>query len=290
MKIDLHVHSKEGSDGNMSVSGIFAEAEKRGIGLISITDHDSVDVQEAAQKLAQKHHINYLCGVELNVTFSHPGYSKGKQVSLDFLGYSFDIHNQALRDKLAELKRYREIRAKKILDNINEEFKKQGLPLLTQKDLLAIQATVDGIFARPHIANYMIEKGIVADKQEAFDKYLVKCDVPKMPLLLAEASAIIHDAGGKLILAHPNDPNGTSLVALTKDIREQQKIILECMILFIDGIECWHSRHDEKTIDSYVGFARENNLLATGGSDCHQQPVIMGTVDVPDYVAYQFGF
>jgi len=28
--------------------------------------------------------------------------------------------------------------------------------------------------------------------------------------------------------------------------------------------------------------------MVTGGSDCHQQPVIMGTIDIPDYVVGQF--
>ena len=69
---------------------------------------------------------------------------------------------------------------------------------------------------RPHIADYLVKKGIVKTRQEAFDKYLVKCDVPKFPLYLEEASKLIRDAGGKLVLAHPNDPHGTSLASLTK--------------------------------------------------------------------------
>ena len=34
-------------------------------------------------------------------------------------------------------------------------------------------------------------------------------------------------------------------------------------------------------------FAVKNGLLVTGGSDCHQQPILMGTVDVPDSVMQQ---
>ena len=90
------------------------------------------------------------------------------------------------------------------------------------------------------------------------------------------------------MLAHPNDPNGTSLVSLTPSLDEQHKIIKEAMMPHIDGIECFHSRHDQHTIDSYLSFAREEGLMVTGGSDCHQQPIIMGTVDVPPYVAQQF--
>ena len=133
-----------------------------------------------------------------------------------------------------------------------------------------------------------MEKGIVRDKQEAFDKYLVRCDVPKYPLSLAEASRLIRKAGGVLVLAHPNDPNGTSLVSITSDLDEQTNIIEEYMLEYIDGIECWHSRHDEKTTAHYIEFAGKHGLLVTGGSDCHQKPILLGTLDIPDYVAEQF--
>ena len=85
----------------------------------------------------------------------------------------------------------------------------EGIEELTTADMDAIQASVDGSLGRPHIANYLIAKGIVPDKQTAFDRYLVKCDVPKMPLSLEEAAELVHGAGGVLILAHPDDPNGT---------------------------------------------------------------------------------
>jgi predicted metal-dependent phosphoesterase TrpH len=57
------------------------------------------------------------------------------------------------------------------------------------------------------------------------------------------------------------------------------------MLNYIDGIECWHSRNDEKTTEHYVTFARAHGLIMTGGSDCHQKPIIMGTVSVADFVA-----
>jgi predicted metal-dependent phosphoesterase TrpH len=134
----------------------------------------------------------------------------------------------------------------------------------------------------------MVAKGIVSTVQEAFDKYLVQCDVPKMPLSLPEASALIRGAGGKLILAHPNDPNGTSLVSLTPSVAEHVQIIRESMMPYIDGIECWHSRHDTRTAAAYATFARNAGLIVTGGSDCHQHPVMMGEVAVPEYVGEQF--
>ena len=286
MKIDLHIHTKTGSDGNLSIEEVFQEAKNRNINLISITDHDSIDCQERAIALARQYGISYIPGVELNVTFHYP--DEVEAVSLDFLGYQFDIANLELKSKLQLIKEHRETRARQILEKLNVEFAKEGIKRFTEQDLKNIQDSVDGVFGRPHIANYLIEKGIAKDKQEAFDKYLVKCDVAKYPLSLAEASKLIRNAGGILVQAHPNDPNGTSLVSITPDLHEQTKIIEEYMLEYIDGVECWHSRHDAKTTMHYIEFARKHGLIMTGGSDCHQKPLLMGTVNIPDWVAEQF--
>jgi predicted metal-dependent phosphoesterase TrpH len=290
MIIDLHIHSRSCSDGNLTVEEIVREAKTRNIGLISITDHDSIGCQEKAMALARKNGIRYISGVELNVTFSPSRYHEGKSTSLDFLGYQFDINNKELKNKLQQIGKYREERAAKILDNINAEFEKGGIEKLTKADLRKIQDSVDGVLGRPHIADYLVVKGIVRTKQEAFDKYLVKCDVPKYPLHIEEASRLVRNAGGIIVLAHPNDPHGTSLVNLTKSLSEQTEIIEESFLRYIDGVECWHSRSDTLTTNHYITFAKEHGLIMTGGSDCHQKPILIGTVKVPEYVAEQFNF
>jgi predicted metal-dependent phosphoesterase TrpH len=287
MIIDLHIHSSA-SDGKFTVPQIVAEAKARGISFMAISDHDNISCQTEAIAEAKKKGIRYLSGVELNITFSHPEYKDGKSVSLDFLGYQFDPNTEALKTKLTLMTKYREERAEKILDNLNVEFKKEGSPALTKDDFRQIEASVDGTLGRPHIADYLVKKGIVASRQEAFDRYLVKCDVPKYPLYLEEASKLVRAAGGKLVLAHGNDPHGTSLAALTKDLAEQTAIIKEAMMPYIDGLECWHTRHTPETSSCYVAFAKENDLIMTGGSDCHQKPVVMGTLDIPSWVADQF--
>jgi len=287
MIIDLHIHSKS-SDGALTVEEIIREAKLRNIGFMSITDHDSIECQEIAMALAGKAGIRYVSGVELNVTFSHPKYHEGKSVSLDFLGYQFAAENKALKEKLLQMANYREERAAKILANLNAEFEKEGITKLTKSDFEEIQASVDGVLGRPHIADYLVRKGIVRNRQEAFDKYLVKCDVPKYPLYLEEASRLVRNAGGVIVLAHPNDPHGTSLVTLTKSLPVQTKIIEESMLEYIDGVECWHSRNDAQTTNHYIKFAKEHRLIMTGGSDCHQKPIVMGTVEIPEYVADQF--
>jgi len=287
MKIDLHIHTKTCSDGALPIEEVFREAKKRNIDLMSITDHDSTDCQERAITLAKEYGINYITGVELNVTFYYPPESV-KSVSLDFLGYQYDVGNQELKSKLKLIAEHRETRARQILDKLNMEFDKENIERFTEEDIKKIQDSVDGVFGRPHIADYLVEKGVVSNRQEAFDKYLVKCDVPKYPLSLAEASKLIRDAGGILVHAHPSDPNGTSLASITPDLYQQTDIIENYMLDYIDGIECWHSRHDAKTAAHYIQFAKKHRLLVTGGTDCHQKPIIMGTLDIPDYVAGQF--
>jgi 3',5'-nucleoside bisphosphate phosphatase len=285
MKIDLHIHTSTGSDGALPVEEVIKEAKKRNIGFMAITDHDSLEAQEKAIALTKEYGIGYISGVELNVTFPAP---QNKTISLDFLGYNFDINNQPLLEKLRVMRERREQRAQEILDKINIEFKKEGQALFTGQDIRNIRNSVDGAFGRPHIAAYMIKKGIVQDKQAAFERYLVKCDVPKYPLTLPEASQLIHQAGGVLVLAHGNDPGGTSLATITKDLRQQTRIIAENMIEYINGLEIWHPRHDDATIAAYLDFTRKHRLFSTGGSDCHQKPIIMGTVAIPPEVARQF--
>jgi hypothetical protein len=281
MKIDLHIHTSTGSDGAFTQAQVFAEAARRGIGLLSITDHDNIDSQAEAIALAGGKGINYITGVELNVTLAYAG----KSASLDFLGYGYDQQDAALQEKLRLVREHRVVRARQIMDNLNAEFRREGRPPFTDEDLAAMQAGVDGILSRPHIADYLIGKGVVVGRQEAFDRYLVRCDVPKYPLSLEEASRLVRRAGGRLVLAHPNDPHGTSLAGLTADLAGQALVIEREMLDLIDGIECWHSRADAATTTHYTDFCRRHGLLMTGGSDCHQKPVIMGTVAVPEKVS-----
>jgi 3',5'-nucleoside bisphosphate phosphatase len=288
MSIDLHVHSNY-SDGKMNIEEIFKEASKRGIKAISITDHDSIEAQDHARRLAERHRIQYINGLELNISFSLDGYNDSRTVSLDLLAYAYDIHNRPLMEKLHSLREFRRKRAEMILEKINLEFRRENIPDFTEKDMKEIADSVDGAFGRPHIADYMVRKRVVSSRQGAFERYLIKCNVPKMPLSLQEASELVKGAGGRLVLAHPNNPRGTSLVGLTNDINKQHQIIKESMSGYLDGLECWHSSHDKKTSRAYLAFAKGMGMIVTGGSDCHQDPVIMGSIKVPNDVVEQFG-
>lgn len=166
MIIDLHIHSKDCSDGNLSVEEIIAEAKIRNINLMSITDHDSIGCQERAKKLARKNDIDYINGLELNINFSQSKFKNDKSISLDLLGYQFDINDKKLNTKLKQITEYRKKRANKILKNLNSEFKKESIELLTQKDFFNIQNSVDGVLGRPHIADYLIKKALLKTERK----------------------------------------------------------------------------------------------------------------------------
>ena len=169
MIIDLHISSKS-SDGPVTAEEIVNEAKLRNIGLMSITDHDSIGCQDGTIELARKAGIRYISGGALNVTFSPPKNREAKAISLDFLGYQFDAKNKELSEKLQQIANYREERAAKILKNLNAEFEKEGIEKLTKIDFDLIQASVDGTLGRPHIADYLVKKGIVRKKQGGFCK------------------------------------------------------------------------------------------------------------------------
>ena len=80
------------------------------------------------------------------------------------------------------------------------------------------------------------------------------------------------------------------MVSITADLDKQTKIVEKHMLEYIDGVECWHSRNDMKTTAHHIEFAKKHGLIMTGGSDCHQKPILMGTLDIPDSVAEQFNF
>ncbi|MDD3791650.1 MAG: PHP domain-containing protein [Candidatus Bathyarchaeota archaeon] len=286
MQIDLHIHSNA-SDGILTIQEIIKEAKTRNIGFMSITNHDSIKDQNIAVKAAKEAEIRYITGVELNVTFSQSNLQKGKKFNLDFLGYQFDLRNITLKNRLESLAKYRKDRVVKIFNNLRVLLKEKG-HILSDEELHKIQLSAEGTIGRPHIADYLVKRGIVNNRQEAFEKYLVEGNSPKYPLFIEEASKLIRDAGGKLILAHPNDPQGTSLSTLTRNLQEQTDIIKEEMLPYIDGVECWHSRNTSKTTSHYIEFAKNNGLIMTGGSDCHQKPIIMGTVKIPEWVMDQF--
>ena len=94
---------------------------------------------------------------------------------------------------------------------------------------------------------------------EAFQRFLKQGKpawVPKFKISASDAIALIHDAGGLAVMAHPG-------------LNRTDSIIPGLVDAGMDGIECFHSKHPPKTAEHYLQLAAKHSLLVTGGSDCH---------------------
>jgi hypothetical protein len=117
----------------------------------------------------------------------------------------------------------------------------------------------DGVICRSHIADLLIDKGIVGTAREAFLKYLGAnkvCYVPKESKSTGEVISFILDAGGIPVLAHPSTSKANEWIPA---------LIEEGLI----GIEVWYPTHSSAEIESYLEIAKKYALIPTGGSDSH---------------------
>ena len=113
---------------------------------------------------------------------------------------------------------------------------------------------------RPHIANVLVEKGLVANVSEAFDNYIAEggpAYVPKFKMTAADATTYIHDAGGLAFTAHPGI------------FMENRSEMIELLDFGFDGIEVYHPKHNQQRRQELKAIADERGLLVSGGTDYH---------------------
>ncbi len=144
-----------------------------------------------------------------------------------------------------------------------ENLQALGVPLTLAEVTAA--APPEANVGRPHFAQTLVDKGIVADLSEAFDRFLgdnAPAYVPSASLIPAEAIALIHAAGGLAFLAHP----GLLRLAPGETARER---LAALKALGLDGVEVFYPKHTVPQIDRFQSLAHDLGLLVTGGSDFH---------------------
>ncbi|EOD00770.1 Putative metal-dependent phosphoesterases (PHP family) [Caldisalinibacter kiritimatiensis] len=190
-----------------------------------------------------------------NKLYVVPGIELSCQINdeeVHLLGYFIDYKSQSLKEVTDKFKKTRKERAKKIVNKLN------SLGINISFDEVKSIA-YKGNIGRPHIAAALMKKGYIDNYEEAFEKYIGKncfAYVEKYRLPVQEAIKIVHNIGGISVLAHPGLINNKNSV---KDIIKAG----------IDGIEVYHSKHNNRHIKLYKEIALEHNLIITGGSDCH---------------------
>jgi predicted metal-dependent phosphoesterase TrpH len=257
------------SDGTCSVRELVEQAKERGLRGIALTDHDTVDGMGELQSEAKAANLDCITGVELNSDYE-PGV-------MHFLGYGINPDDEDFRRHLTWIQGGRKARNEEMIRRLND----LGIDI----SLAEVEAcAVRGNAGRPHFAQVMISKGYVKSKRHAFTRYLGNDRpgyAPRRSLSPKECIALIRDAGGVSVLAHPQ-----TLGMGKKLFRET---IAELSSFGLGGLEVFYAEFNRRQEQFFAEVATENNLIMTGGSDYHgaASPNISigigsGTLHVPD--------
>lgn len=254
---DLHTHTNA-SDGVLSPTALVRRAAERGIEVLSVTDHDTVGGLEPASGTAQETGIHLVVGIELSVTLD--------EEEIHVLAYGFEPGHTGLRKHLEAMKEARRKRAWEIVRRLRDrgvEVEDDGL----QAAIASARAV-----GRPHVAAALVRAGHVDTPGEAFERYLGRGKpgyVAKPAFAADKAFALVHDAGGVGVLAHPGHWTSGTQVRRLVDAG-------------LDGLETRHPSHDASLRGYYDRLASGYDLFTTGGSDYHgrteEEEMHFGTV------------
>jgi len=255
---DLHLHSHF-SDGTYGPQDLAAHAQRCGLAAIALTDHDSVEGCPATAQACAAAGVEFIAGTELTAE------QDGDELHL--LGYFINTENPSF---LAQIARFQTVRQNRIRE------------MVARLNRLNVPLSADAVFAlancqapgRPHVARALVQAGLCANLDEAFDRFLKKhrpAWVPKFKMSADDAIALIHQAEGVAVLAHPG-------------LNRTDQGIPSMVEAGLDGIECFHTKHSAATSECYLRVADRLHLLITGGSDCHgmnKGKPLIGTVRLP---------
>jgi predicted metal-dependent phosphoesterase TrpH len=249
--IDLHLHTNR-SDGQYSPRALVGLAAERGVSLMAITDHDTVDGVAEGAEAAREAGVDFIPGVEISV--------KGNR-ELHLLGYCIDCENPELLRMNAEFARLRALREARI----HEYLKEKGVSL--SPDDVRKHAE-GGMVGRPHFARALVEFGYASDFRNAFAKYFSGPDFYAIERPKPEAKLgidVIRAAGGVAVLAHPT--------MLRLPVPELDALLADLVRDGLRGLECHYSSHSREQTALYLSLAEKHGLIVTGGSDFHGERV-----------------
>jgi predicted metal-dependent phosphoesterase TrpH len=245
---DLHSHSTA-SDGTLKPGELVRKAAEAGVGVLALTDHDSVDgVQEAAAE-ALAAGITLVPGVEISATWN--------KHLLHIVGLGVNTQSKTLQEGLHRLQQLRRERA----EAIGRKLEKQGI----EGAYAGAQALATGrVIGRGHFARFLVEQGHVANMRKVFRSYLghgKSAYVASEWVSLEQTISWIQAAGGQAVVAHPaRYPLSTSKL---------KRMLQEFVELGGEGLEVISGSHSREENANMARLAREFGLLASVGSDYH---------------------
>jgi len=248
MRIDLHTHSSA-SDGTQSPAQVVGSAVDVGLDVLALTDHDTTSGWAEAAAAAAQHGIALVRGIEISC--QHEG------VSVHLLGYLQDPTAPALLQELDRSRQSRQNRAQRIVELLSKD-----VPLRWE-DVLA-QIEPGATIGRPHIADAMVAKGIVASRDAAFARYLADGS-PYYASHYApdpvRAVALVREAGGVAVMAHP--------FASIRGRIVPDHVIEAMAAAGMAGLEVHHRDHSPDQVSHGLDLSASLGLFVTGSSDYH---------------------
>ena len=243
---DLHVHTTH-SDGMMTPEEVVHYAKEKNLQAIAITDHDNVTAVKIAQQAGERQHIEVIPGVEMSTLW--------EKQEIHILGYWMNINDPELLKILEEQRGVRHRRNQMVIAKLQE----LGISITLEEVIKRKKNHDKRTVGRPHIAEVLIEKGVVKSMEEAFERYLGKGGLAyQTPDRISpiEAIKIIRENGGVPVIAHPGLYRMDHVIPLL--VKEG-----------LEGIEIRHPDHTEEDERRYREIAEEFGLIMTAGSDFH---------------------
>lgn len=249
MRIDLHTHSRA-SDGTDTPAGLVRAAQEAGLDVVALTDHDTADGWAEAAAEAERLGIVLVPGMEISTRH------RGRGVHL--LAYYLDPTYPPLVTELQQILHGRAARVPTMIARLNA----LGIDITEDDVRRAAAGTVAS--GRPHVADALVEKGVVPDRTAAFDRYLgwgKPAHVDRYAAPLDTAIRAVVGAGGLPVVAHPWGRGGYG--------RPDEATFAELKDLGLVGVEVDHQDHDAEARDRLRAIARNLDLVVTGSSDYH---------------------
>lgn len=240
--IELQSHSTV-SDGQLAPAEVVARAKEAGVTTLALTDHDAIaGVGEAALAAAELG-IELVPAIEMSCVHEYAE-------DLHICGYWVDLGRIAAACERAQHERV--TRAGEIVEKLRGE----GFDIHLED---AVREAGDALsIGRPHIAR---AAGATGDLGPFFEEYLVpgaKAFVPRRWPTAEEAVAVIHEAGGVAVVAHPY-----------WDISEPDEVDDLIRALDVDGVETFYPTHDREQTAHLLELCEELDLIPTASSDYH---------------------
>lgn len=266
MKLDLHTHSAA-SDGVLAPAALLASAVEAGVGLFSITDHDTLAAYDDIGRGSWHGGVRVVPGIELSAQW------RGRVVHV--LGYGFDWAAPALNAGIAQQRARREARAVAI----GERLRRKGIEGAFEG---ARRLAGAGSIGRPHFARHLVNTGIARSVDEAFSRHLsdrATAGVPQEWASLADALGWIVADGGVAVLAHP--------VKYQYTHTRLRDLLTDFTAAGGGGLEVLCGRQPPGTVAEMLHLCARFGLEASVGSDFHEPaswqptPGVAPTLPVP---------